>query len=159
MMPLLPTLMLVMVKITATSSPRTFSWGGGEDAREVRIADFGIARVRRETASVRNASTVESGRQETIGSYPWMSPKIMVAGRYCPSSRRRGGRPAVCGGRQPSGSVPAGVTASPWRGLAGVGRAGGGRGPGDDEGVRGGEGHRVRHFPAVRIRTGPRGRW
>ena len=98
MMPLLPTLMLVMVKITATSSPRTFSWGGGEDAREVRIADFGIARVRRETASVRNASTVESGRQETIGSYPWMSPKIMVAGRYCPSSRRGGVVPPSAGG-------------------------------------------------------------
>jgi len=57
----------------------------GRNAEELRISDFGMATLRKEISTFRSSQTtnkLQLGEHETIGSYPWMAPEIMQAGKY-----------------------------------------------------------------------------
>ncbi|CAB9500749.1 RGS domain-containing serine/threonine-protein kinase A [Seminavis robusta] len=59
----------------------------GKDASHLCITDFGMAQLRKETASIHKSQTAASfGEYETVGSYPWMAPEIMQAGKYTPKA-------------------------------------------------------------------------
>jgi serine/threonine protein kinase len=54
----------------------------GKFGESVCITDFGMALLRKETSTKRQTEAKYLGEHEPVGSYPWMAPEIMLAGKY-----------------------------------------------------------------------------
>ena len=53
----------------------------GKFGESVCITDFGMALLRKETSTKRQTEAKYLGKHEPVGSYPWMAPEIMLAGK------------------------------------------------------------------------------